>query len=648
MNKLKKMLCVVVAMLAAVTSYAATAADYTDIVYAKDVKASLGGVVEVPIYLKNPSYAVKSLQFTMVLPDGLSFVADGSGHKFSTNALTADWSIAFATKSGEASNTGLATMSYQKDNTTSIASGDVEVFKVYLQVEKNASLGAKTITMKGITLTDGDGGEKTILSGDQTITSSVSIQRAEVIEKLGGEYALEILPFSVAEGASNIELKLKSPSKLKDIQFDIELPQGMMLYDSEFNKSEPELVSGVTTTKSPSVSLIVDADHETYMDKATVTFTGTNTGAAAIRKYFNAQNTLTTIAKIPVYVVPAAEISDWGEDYKLAQGVHTIKLSNIVLKDYETGNVAASGEYLCSVTVGTPTDKDPIIYGNITDASTVIAAIPADATSVDISQATASDAVVDAIVTDAQEKNKNAIVYAPSTYSGTMDNVVTEDENGSLTCTNFVATDGEELDIPASFTATNASYSRTFAGTQTWGTICLPYEVASSTTEEYYAITALTEGVLTISKYETLPAGTPALVRKLSGDGIAPTATNVVVGGDAAPISGTVTMHGTFKKIAVFDSNAYYLKDDNKFYHINQYFNCDTFRAYFTVSTSPGKPGVITIGEDETTAINALVGESDVKVEAIYDASGARQSEIKNGLNIVKLSNGKTQKIMVK
>lgn len=642
MNKLKKMLCVVAAMFAAVTSYAATAADYTDIVYAKDVKASLGGTVEVPIYLKNASYTVKSLQFSMELPDGISFVEEtGVGHKFTKNALTNNWTISFRTKDGEAANTGLAMMSYQNDAITTIATGDVEVFKIHLQVASTTSAGTKNIIMKGITLTAGDGTENTILSGEQTITSNVNIQRAEVIESMPEGYGFSISSFTPEVGENTINFMFRAPVDIRTIEFDLKLPKGLLMYNSSFEETSP-VINTEATYGTPTITLTGVSDDRTT---AHVAFTG---AAGLSKKYFKSSTSNIVCATLKTLILSEEQFSEEISQsiYGIENGIQKIELSNILFTDNSDGTTQYKGEHICSITVGTPTDKDPIIYGNITDASTVTAAIPADATSVDISQATATDAVVDAIVTDAQTKNANAVVYAPSTYNGSKNNVVKEDSNGSLTCSNFVITDGKDVEIPASFNATNASYTREMS--QTWGTICLPYDVTSDATTEYYNITALNAGVLTISKLDNLPAGTPALVRKLSGTGIAPTATNVSVGGNVSPVSGTVDMYGSFKKVNITTQNSYYLKNDNKFYKINGNFNCVAFRAYFVVSTSAAKHNIITIGDDELTAINALVGESDVKVEAIYDASGARHSEMKSGLNIIKLSNGKTQKIMVK
>jgi len=210
------------------------------------------------------------------------------------------------------------------------------------------------------------------------------------------------------------------------------------------------------------------------------------------------------------------------------------------------------------------------------------------------------------------------------------------------TCKNLVITDGQSFATDKKFTATNASYSRTM--NNAWGTICLPYAVTSDATAAYYKIAAINNGTLTIEKYETLPAGTPALVKKLSEGEFAPTAASVAVKGGIETVSGAVTMHGAYAKTNITDANAYYIKN-NQFWQCNGNFNCGAFRAYFTVDNEAKS---FSISEDELDAINALVGESDISVDAIYDANGAQRNDLEKGLNIVKLSNGKVQKIMVK
>lgn len=75
------------------------------------------------------------------------------------------------------------------------------------------------------------------------------------------------------------------------------------------------------------------------------------------------------------------------------------------------------------------------------------------------------------------------------------------------------------------------------------------------------------------------------------------------------------------------------------------------FRSYLElyVKKNGGNAKNITLNWDEsvTTAINDVFGE-DSQVEDFYDIQGRRQEGLQKGMNIVKLRNGKTQKILVK
>lgn len=632
MNKLKKMFCVIAASFVAITSYASTAADYTDIVYAEDVKASLGGVVEVPIYLKNPSYSVKSLQFSMELPEGISFVEEeGVGHKFSKNALFNNWTISFSTYIGEPENTGLAMMSYQNDATTVIPEGDVEVFRIYLQVASNTSAGTKNIIMRAITLTAGDGTEHTILNATQTITSNVNIQRAEIAAKQSDDYSFEILPVTTTTGNLDLMVRMKNVYDVADFNMTVEYPEGIaprtgrgvkptVVKDNLYSSTDPSIdalsIAQSTSEKVTSYT-VTNADTDTYLAK---------------NEYYNA------------FSLPLS-ITENNKTYNLKFNVGTIIAYDTESNpDLDHPIEINGGQFLVTVTVGAPTDKNPIIYGDIADASTVTTAIPEEATSVDISQAIATDAVVNAIVENAQAKNANVVVYAPSTYSGNKDNVVTEDENGSLTCESFVVTDGAVLDIPASFTAATATYNREM--TTQWGTIILPYDVNSNSEVAYYLPSVIENGVLKLTLQETLPANTPALVAKLSGGSINAHGTEVNVSANSkSAVSGNVTMHGSYANNTRVDAaNAYYIYD-NKFWLCNGHFFIDAFRAYFTVE-SEKLAKQISINADIVTALSALTTNGNVTVEGYYDLSGKRQDGLRNGLNIIKLSNGKTQKIL--
>jgi len=51
---------------------------------------------------------------------------------------------------------------------------------------------------------------------------------------------------------------------------------------------------------------------------------------------------------------------------------------------------------------------------------------------------------------------------------------------------------------------------------------------------------------------------------------------------------------------------------------------------------------------DEATGISAVAGEAEAEVETVYDLGGKRLSGMRKGVNIVKMSNGTTRKVVVK
>ena len=238
-------------------------------------------------------------------------------------------------------------------------------------------------------------------------------------------------------------------------------------------------------------------------------------------------------------------------------------------------------------------------------------------------------------------RHKNQILYAATgtQFVSEQNNVVA---NGQ--CLNLVLTDGQPFSAPGDFTAATATYTR--AMSNEWGTICLPYDVSSSSTAKYYTVSAIENNALVVSEVATLTAGTPGLVQKLDGDAITATAANVPVSATIAAPSGTVEMYGVYERTKVEDPNAYYIKD-NKFWQCNNYFFCGAFRAYFTTSGAGSNSFSIVTDNDDPTAIAFAEADNDAAV-AIYSTDGTRLGTLQKGVNIVKLANGKTQKVVVK
>lgn len=240
------------------------------------------------------------------------------------------------------------------------------------------------------------------------------------------------------------------------------------------------------------------------------------------------------------------------------------------------------------------------------------------------------------------KKAEASLYYLPSGSNMQGDNIVVDDK-----CSNYVIKDGTNLVIPTPFTATNATYSRTMANQ--WGTIVLPYNVASDENVEYYIPSGVESSTLKLTKLDNLPANTPALVAKVNdgATGINANASNVVVSSALSSITyGNVTMYGSYiNNEKVETQNAYYIKS-NKFWLNNQYFFIDAFRAYFTVTGAPQAKS-LNISRDDATVIDALMGDGDIRISEYYDISGKRIDKLQKGINIVRLTNGMTKKVIV-
>ena len=280
-----------------------------------------------------------------------------------------------------------------------------------------------------------------------------------------------------------------------------------------------------------------------------------------------------------------------------------------------------------------------LVYGgaNTTVADIAAALSGLDYNSIDLTGVGLASGTTAADIASLQ--SGNMLVYLPSGSTITGDNIVADG-----VCSNLVLTDGEAFRAPVEFTANTATYTRTMDNE--WGTVCLPYDVSSDEAAKYYAISAIDGNALAVSEVATLTAGTPALVRKLSGSSVTAAATNVPVSAAINNTSGAVNMYGTYEMTMVEDANAYYIKD-NKFWQCNNYFFCDAFRAYFTASGAGSNSFSIIVDNEDPTAIAGVEAGNDAAV-AIYSTDGTRLGTLRSGINIVKQADGKTLKIQVK
>ena len=238
---------------------------------------------------------------------------------------------------------------------------------------------------------------------------------------------------------------------------------------------------------------------------------------------------------------------------------------------------------------------------------------------------------------------------------------VAEKKDGVIKVADMELNDSEGYDCEADITVGNVSYSRDMKDNQ-WGTLCLPFAINPNAYSDcsFYQLNSVdsenSEIVLSRIDDSTIAAGTPLLVRRnaaVSGISISTTNTamsNAVLTGSTA---GDFTMVGTLTTSDALSNNCYIINND-KFWNVGDLTNggkkvkVGAFRSYLEANTSsaPAKMLSLSIGDDDTTAIDVLNAADDGEAE-IYDLNGHRLSDLQKGVNIVKRGN-KTTKVIIK
>ena len=273
-------------------------------------------------------------------------------------------------------------------------------------------------------------------------------------------------------------------------------------------------------------------------------------------------------------------------------------------------------------------------------------------------------------LTDAQN-----VVYS---YNG--------DEN-DLRCPVYYSEDMKDIELPHDFTTNKARYTRSMS--KNYGTVILPYEFTSNGDVQAYTLDEEKPGIMYFKDTQTVPAHTPfafrmshdftvedesengpsadfTMVDKSGNFGITVHATrstnaaeNTWTGTKGSPYTagtnlGGWTTKGYYVAETVSDySDAYYIANE-KFYKadgaLKMFPHRVTFHGAWTKGTGNAKFFDIETGDDEmVTAIEAAETEQTLcEAAGIYDASGRRQTTVRKGLNIVRMSDGTVKKVIIK
>lgn len=270
---------------------------------------------------------------------------------------------------------------------------------------------------------------------------------------------------------------------------------------------------------------------------------------------------------------------------------------------------------------------------------------------------------LDEAIDDANAAGKDITITLLSnaeTEKETLPANVTINASGKvLTMPSFVVLDGQAFTLPTitgaeTYKVHTATYIRTNISTTEWGTVCLPFSLTSGNGADYYTYNNITGNTLTVDEVEnteTIVPNTPVVFKKAKGGDLEINQTDAIVSLKAYEASlATSSLVGTYTSTSIdADGNIYFINSDT-FHKAQVSLTVPAYRAYINY-TAPGEAAprtlYIVVSGDDVTAIGTLTTD-DAAVSAIYDATGRKLSAPQKGINIMKLENGKTVKVMIK
>lgn len=564
--------------------------DPNNTIYSSEVSVTSGGQATLTVSMKN-SVEIGGFEFDLYLPEG--FTVDHSIDSFGEVAINASL---IEKRTDLSRHTFQASFPSKDDHShikvlcyssasKSFLDNDGAVATIVVNVAESVEEGDYTVDYKNVVISNA-----TDTYATAKITSTISVGEDAPVYDEG--YAITLAPFDIEPGQEYDE-DIENTEDNKVIVFKMQNAAEVSKVEFDVELPESLSVGQIVVKKKYYDDVYFAGDYESENDFPEID--DNDDGS----KHLTAENNFSAVEK----AAPIIKFAITSEE-NVPAGVYTINIKNVEITATDGTvykNIAPTTSY---VKVGTPKEQTIALEGMLTE---------------EIDKALA---------------NENSISTLDLTNVTQIEKTLTLVDGRS-----FIGPKKPVL-------APEASYSR--AMTNQWGTIMLPYEVESNNEVAYYLPSSIEDGTLKLTKQETLPANTPALVSKLSGEGIAAVNTNVKVSSKDGNThaTGNVVMHGSFTNdTKVNDPNAYYIKS-NKFWLCNEYFFIDAFRAYFTVESASAKSLSIDV-DDVVDSINVLVGVGDTTIEGYYDVTGKRLTNLQNGLNIVKFSNGKTKKIIV-
>lgn len=241
-----------------------------------------------------------------------------------------------------------------------------------------------------------------------------------------------------------------------------------------------------------------------------------------------------------------------------------------------------------------------------------------------------------------QTINQNAIITLKS-------NPTIANQNNKKGTFNLVLNDAEKPFMAATSenTYNNVTYTRNYASL--YSTTILPFAPGTVEGVTYYAISSATDNSVTFTTVDNPIANTPYLIGLTAAGEKEFSAANVTIPANQTEASTSTsgwTMTGTYIKAVKTAADNAYGFSGGQLYKNTGNMTVNPFRAYFTTASSNAKAVMDVEFGNTPTAINNLENGS-FEFNEVYNLNGVRQNSLQNGVNIVKMANGKTMKIIL-
>lgn len=542
----------------------ANAEDATFDVNAKDV-VYIEGVLQtgvegnLSIMLKNSSKAVGTITYVFSMPEGVSMNVNAEGD---VEDIVTDGSFVCHQQPD-----GSFKLSINYGKTWGVSTTARSIASI--PVNCSASVGEYYIeaTSAQVIFADNTGVDFADFS------TTVTVQKAAVIEELGDGYSILVVPATMNAGyyadgnGTTMDIYYTSPKELVAMSFDIEFPSDE-IYSTTDPVIAPEINNSIVTgTPGTPITITPTGDHS-----LNVKFEG-------VRSSRNSKSYLNVAANDPVKI---ATITIESEE-SLADGFYDIAIKNISVEEYNGGNSGTihNGNNYSTLVVGKPEVTDPIIYGYMTPEAATKIAKTGDYSVVDMSPATVVDM---------------------STYSDI--------------CKAF-----EALVYHGGF----SMYFRSLKDGKSYGTMCVPFDMETDDAATFYTLKSINENTMVFELADKVPAGTPALFEGvLQCDAYE----YVKLGTPGSVNAGGTVMKGTYETYDLAAGAGYYISN-GKFYSDGA--KVKPFRAYFDGVVA----GVKSFSVQIETA-NGIIDITDkLSAEDIYSLQGIKMNKTQKGVNIV-------------